>query len=626
DSTNARELALIRMKPHLPEALFALLTHGGSSWDAPIVGTARGDAVLPTPQQLDLRTIAPGEASAGPTAPERLDRGSNNFAVAGELTRDGRAIVANDMHLGLRAPNIWFRARLRYGDGRASGGQVDVSGFTLPGLPAVVVGSNGHVAWGFTNSYGDWLDWKREPACTTSPSGKRRCAGTRSFTETIMVAGAPAVELQVEETDWGPVLDTAEDGTRLALRWVAHLPGSLSLEITDFARVTSLESLFGVADRVGMPAQNLIAGDSSGRIAWRLLGPVPERGEACRPAGLLMEATTSAGEPPADLAQTHPIARCAPWNVESRNTPAVLDPASARLWTANSRVVDGAQLAVIGDGGYTFGARARQIRDLLFAKPQFTERDLLAIQLDDRAVLLRRWWELLQAEGNAARTQRPALAALAEAAADWEGRASTDSTSYRIVRAWRLAVHERIAQGLAAPAKAALGEDFEVPQMAQLEGVAWPLLKQRPRHVLPQNFASWHALLEDAATDVREELADLGPLQERSWGERNTAAICHPLAGAIPLFGKRLLCMPREPLRGDTHMPLVAAPSFGASQRMVVAPGFEHDGIAHMPGGQSGHPLSPFWGAGHQAWVRGEPTPFLPGPSEHTLRLLPGGG
>src|SRR3546814_12803319 len=65
------------------------------------------------------------------------------------------------MHLGLRAPNIWFRARLRYPDLRAPAGQVDVSGYTLPGVPAVIVGSNTHVAWGFTNAYGDWLDWYR---------------------------------------------------------------------------------------------------------------------------------------------------------------------------------------------------------------------------------------------------------------------------------------------------------------------------------------------------------------------------------------------------------------------------------------------------------------------------------
>jgi penicillin amidase len=70
-------------------------------------------------------------------------------------------------------------------------------------------------------------------------------------------------------------------------------------------------------------------------------------------------------------------------------------------------------------------------------------------------------------------------------------------------------------------------------------------------------------------------------------------------------------------------MPRVQGPSFGASERMVVAPGHESEGFAHMPGGQSGHPLSPYYRAGHAAWVRGEPTPFLPGPAQHTLVLQP---
>ncbi|HET6435989.1 MAG TPA: penicillin acylase family protein, partial [Xanthomonadaceae bacterium] len=129
--------------------------------------------------------------------------------------------------------------------------------------------------------------------------------------------------------------------------------------------------------------------------------------------------------------------------------------------------------------------------------------------------------------------------------------------------------------------------------------------------------------LEDAAREVRDELARQGPLAQRTWGERNTARICHPLARALPGPLKPLLCMPAEPLAGDVDMPRVVGPAFGASERLVVAPGHEADGLLHMPGGQSGHPLSPYWGAGHADWVQGRPTPLLPGPTEHTLRLVP---
>ncbi|MDB6164202.1 MAG: penicillin acylase, partial [Xanthomonadaceae bacterium] len=293
------------------------------------------------------------------------------------------------------------------------------------------------------------------------------------------------------------------------------------------------------------------------------------------------------------------------------------------LWTANNRVLDGTALAQVGDGGYALGARASQIRDDLKTRRSFTERDLLAIQLDDRALFLRRWWQLLQAQAATARS--PALVDLAHASGTWTGHASVDSVSYRVVRAWRAAVHARLLDGLTAPAQAAIGDAFAMPDLPQFEGVAWPLVTQRPVNLLPRRFASWNALFEDAASEVRNDLVKQGPLAQRTWGERNTARICHPLSMTLPGFARRLLCMPFEPLPGDTNMPRVAGSDFGASERMVVSPGHEADGFIHMPGGQSGHPLSPYWGAGHEDWVHGRPTPFLPGKAEHVLRLIPAG-
>jgi penicillin amidase len=109
-----------------------------------------------------------------------------------------------------------------------------------------------------------------------------------------------------------------------------------------------------------------------------------------------------------------------------------------------------------------------------------------------------------------------------------------------------------------------------------------------------------------------------------SWGYFNRgSSICHPLARALPDAAKHILCMPDEPLPGDDDMPRVQRPAFGASQRMAVSPGYEKDGFIHQPAGQSGHFLSPFWRAGHDAWVQGSPTPFLPGKTEHVLTIAP---
>ncbi len=620
DSTNARELALWKLRPYLPPSLFDLLTHPGSSWDAPLWGESFGDATLPTPDEVDLRALpAPDGDDITPLAPKGTP-GSNNFAVSGALTADGRAIIADDMHLGLRAPNIWFRARLRYPDERAPGGKVDVQGFTLPGLPAVIVGSNTHVAWGFTNSYGDYLDWAIEVPCGPEPTAD--CAQVETHAESIAVAGGDAVELEVRETRWGPILHDLDDAKVLSLRWNAHLRGSINFGLVDFAHARDLDDALTIADRTATPTQNLVIGDAKGDVAWRLLGPLPERAGGCSPRHLVMsssDAPLPTHDSEEDWRIHHP---CQGWSIATNHSPTYRSPTATRLWTANARVVSGEALEQIGDGGYALGARQQQIRDLLQAKDRFTERDLLDIQLDDRALLMTRWWELLRSLGND--DASPALHALSEASAQWQGRASIDSTSYRLVRAWRLAVHARMQDGLLAPARAALGEDFAMPDLPQFEGVAWPLVQQRPMHLLPRRFESWQSLFEDAAREVRDELAQRGPLAERTWGERNTARICHPLAGALPGFLKTRLCMPADPLPGDGMMPRVQGPAFGASQRMVVSPGHEADGIAHMPGGQSGHPLSPFWGAGHADWAAGRPSPFLPGEARHVLTLAPG--
>src|SRR3546814_380990 len=149
------------------------------------------------------------------------------------------------MHLGLRAPGTWFRARLRYPDLRAPGGKVDVQGFTLPGLPAVVVGSNGHVAWAFTNSYVDNTDWKRVVPCAPAKPATASCTPITAHRETIDVAGTDAVALTVEDAAWGPILEHESDGSALALRWTAHLPGALNLGLGEFARARSDERRVG---------------------------------------------------------------------------------------------------------------------------------------------------------------------------------------------------------------------------------------------------------------------------------------------------------------------------------------------------------------------------------------------
>lgn len=612
DEANSRELALWRIRGVLPAPLADLLLRDGTAWDAPLFGESRGDAILPGADMLDLRTLPqPAEdrifAAAEPAAP-----GSNNFAVGGVATADGRAIVAGDMHLGLRAPSLWYRARLRYADPQAPDGRADVTGVTLPGVPGVIAGSTPRVAWTFTNSYGDWLDFFRVDFADAAKTRYRTPEGDAEIVvhrETIDVAGARPETLEVRETRWGPIVHEGPDGSALALRWTAQLPGSLNFALLDLVRANDLDEALHVAREAGVPAQNMLIGDAEGRIAWRLVGRIPVRVGGCDPKAPLLPLEGC------DWAGWHPA--------HSPLQPELVDPPSGRLWSANARIADGELLALIGDAGYALGARQKQIADALAARATPDEPALLALQLDDRALFLERWNALLR---DTAATLAPAeRESIADAAADWSGRASIDSSGYRLTRAFRLEVLARVRNGLLGPAKAALGERFVMPDLPQLEGVLWPLVTRQPAHLLPPRFESWEALLADAATaaaaDVRAGRD--GPLTARTWGEANLSRVCHPLASGVPEWLRPSLCMVSEPLPGDVQMPRIQAPAFGASQRLVVSPAHRTEGIFQLPGGQVGHPLSRFWGAGHADWASGRTAPFLPGPAHARLELTP---
>src|SRR5687768_6519048 len=156
DADGSYEATLATMSDVLPEPMFDFLAPQGSEWDAPLVGGAFTLPAIPGPDVYDLRTRRTGKPPTRDIPPPLPDRagllpersgaeavGSNNFAVAGRLTLDGGALLANDMHLGIRVPNTWYRAALEWPD-PGSPEPNRIIGVTLPGVPAVVAGSNTH--------------------------------------------------------------------------------------------------------------------------------------------------------------------------------------------------------------------------------------------------------------------------------------------------------------------------------------------------------------------------------------------------------------------------------------------------------------------------------------------------
>lgn len=312
------------------------------------------------------------------------------------------------------------------------------------------------------------------------------------------------------------------------------------------------------------------------------------------------------------------------WNgwLAPADYPLVINPPEGRLWNGNSRMIDGDLLQKLGDGGYELGARARQIHDGLYTRNHFSPSDLQAIQLDNRALLLTRWKQLLD-ETLQTSPASPRRNEIQQALSDWDGHASVQSVAYRIVRNFRLEVMKHLLGGFIAKVKQDYPE-FEMPRLSQAEHAVWQLLEQRPLHLLPASDTDWDSMLAARANRIAEQMqAQPGGLAARTWGEENTADIRHPVSRALPAWIATWLNMPSDPLPGDHHMPRVQAPNFGASLRFVVAPGEEDKGYFEMPGGQSGHPLSPYYGSGHADWVAGKHVPFLPGATQQMLYLHP---
>ena len=591
----------------LPADLVRFLTPAGTEWDAPILGEALPSEPVPGPEVIDLRRAAGQRSrrSAGPPSEVAPVAGSNGFAVSAARSGAG-AWLANDLHLSLTVPNVWYRAVFVWP--KAAGpDEHRVAGATLPGTPLMVVGSNGKVAWGVTNGVVDTHDYVLLEVDPGDPDVYRTPDGPKEFerhVEIVRLRGGGEHRLEVLETQWGPRVDDDHRERPRALRWTAHEPEAVQLESYRLETAQGVTEALEAARRAGTPAMNFFAVDTGGGIGWTLMGRLPRR------RGFSGRRTLSWADGTSSWQGLLPAAEA----------PSIVDPPSGQIWNANNRMVGGETYQLLGDGGYQIGARARQIRDALTALEHAGPADLLAIQLDDRALFFDRWrellLELLDGEAVAASTSRGELRNVVSA---WDGHASADAAGYRLVRAFRQRVAREVFSALTARCRDLVPEFDYTLHFRQLEGPLWRLVTERPAHLLDPRYGSWREYLLAAADATVDYFGR--PLAEQTWGRRNTAAIRHPLSLAIPGLGC-WLDMPADPLPGDEYVPRVQAPDYGATLRMVVSPGREGEGFFHMPGGQSGHPFSPHYRDGHGAWARGEPTPFLPGTPVRRLRLV----
>lgn len=689
--TSTNEKALGTMRESLPAELVEFLTPEVTRWDVPMLvrdkeaeAKARAPMKFPGPEVIDVRKVAPASEAPSPDRseaqrPSSLARGeaehregrlltfadireavmgegmtigSNNWAVSGARSKHGGAMVANDMHLGISAPNTWHRVQMEWEEGERGAGHQALGtsrkepsegvarrravGVSLPGAPSIVAGSNGFLAWGFTNVEADVQDliivevdandatrYRVSDARHHVPMGSGDAGPTQwepfgEIVETIEVKGGAPVELKLQTTRWGVVTEQDSKGRPLVLKWSALEADKVNLAVFDMLGARNVEEGAEVARRMFIPCQNVVMADATGRIGWVVCGWLPKR-------------VGFDGKFPHSWAQRDAAGREFAWDgqIDEAQRPSVIDPPEGILWSANNRTVGWPECRVYGNS-WSPSDRASRIAAMLREGEKYDERDLLKMQLDVKAESLEMFRAVIGAVDASGSDDDAALLRRAkEMIATWDGTANIDQKGFRLVRAFKDDLSMAVFDALTTKPMTADG-GFAYNWFLSDEPLL-RILEERPAHLLPPPptkdgtpaYTDWPGFIRRTLLVTMKRLRDAKPGGlNRTWGDVNWLNAQHPISRAAPFLG-RWLDLPKGPLPGSGMTVRAQGRTFGASERFVVSPGREESAIFHMPGGQSGHFLSPHYTDGHAAWVNGDPTPMLAGAPARTLTLTP---
>ncbi|HUG42109.1 MAG TPA: penicillin acylase family protein [Longimicrobiales bacterium] len=384
-----------------------------------------GETILP-PAPAETPSLAAALVDAVSIA-----AASNSWVVSGALTRSGKPILANDPHLDLQAPSLWYLIGLH----AAGAGGVDVVGASIPGAPLVILGHNRAVAWGMTNAYVDDADLFLERLDPADDGRYLTPDGYVPFevvAESIAVKGREApVVMEVRSTRHGPVIpaDGGADSLVLSVQWTALGPGSAIRGILGLNRARSWDTFLQAVDDLDDPHQNLVYADTAGHIGYVMGGSVPLRGDR-RPA---------------------PVAPVPGWTgdwdwrgvLPFAEHPRALDPPSGFVVTANNRqTVE--PVADLISATWQEPFRAMRITEMIKAGPRrFDDADMRAMQLDVLDLFARRYRD--RAVEAARQLGDTATAGLL---ARWDLRAAPESRAATLFYLWVETVRRAAARDL----------------------------------------------------------------------------------------------------------------------------------------------------------------------------------
>ncbi|UWQ19220.1 penicillin acylase family protein [Jannaschia sp. M317] len=605
---------------------------------------ARASLILPDDRLADLHPDMPGTgvtelASAGdlfpaltgtqwaslprpdlwPVAPRGLAGASNAFAVAGDHAAAGGALLANDPHLGLSAPTIFYLARLQL----ATGG---VIGATIPGMPVVLVGRSQSLGWGLTTAYIDDQDVLIERLNPENPQEYETPDGYAPFETERSIVGikdAAPVTLTLRRTVNGPVLTGSQfdlgavtpPGHVAALSWTGLSTEDTSLATgLELMQAQTIEDGLKAARHTIAPSQNLMLADGN-RIALQIMGRQPDRDAAHQSQGRI---------PSPGWIAANRWKGLRPFT----DNPVWLDPLGGQLGNTNNKTID---RPFPGHLTFKWGdsQRVQRMQRLLQAREIHTRESLIEAQLDAVSNAARSLLPLVGAdlwftgqaspEGTPERRRQTALQLLAA----WNGEMSEHLPEPLIYAAWMRALQDRLIRDDLGP----LADEY-----TRLE----PLLIERVYRNI-DGAGAWCDIIQSSQVETCTDIARLalddalqlldetygGRVEAWRWGDAHEARHDHAVLGDVPFLGA-VVNIRQSTSGGDNtlqrgrlsgEMPTPFANVHAAAYRGVYDFADPESSVFITATGQSGHPLSQHYDDLGELWRRGEYIPMTLDPA-----------
>ncbi len=531
----------------------------------------------------------------------RQGLGSNNWVVSGAHTATGKPLLANDTHLELSIPPIWYEMHLT-----APGW--NVKGFTLPGAPMIIIGHNDRVAWGFTNNGADVQDLYVETFNPGAPDEYRvKGAWTKAqiIDEIIHVKGQPDEHLKVIVTRHGPVVHREGDKA-YALRWTATEPGGLANSYNWLGKARNWKEFREIMKRVWGPGQNAVYADVDGNIGYVMAARVPIRKKGHGEVPV-----------PGDTDDYE-------WSgyIPFEQLPQALNPESGLIATANARVVGPLYKPYLTDR-WEEPYRTARIYDLLHDRQDLRPEDMLKVQTDTYSYPHVFLAEQLTAAAKTVKPKDPRAQKLIEGLKDWNGIADADSPEVSFLQAARRAAIDLVLEPF-------LGKETNLYQWRSTTFLQ-KVLTDRPAKWLPTAYKSYDELLAAAADTAVTKLAEQSKsdhVEDWAWKRFDSLDMFHPIGREG--FLKRFLSITDKPQSGTQYSVRAAMKTHGPAMRFVANPANWDESILLIPAGQSGQPGSRHYSDQFSHWYEGKPifAPFSDAAEakarKHTLTLKPG--